>query len=174
MLTMLILCSIISLNVTIQKVSRRYMIMYRAPHKCPVCQSKMVVTQLSCPTCQSRLEGTFDRCLFCSLSPEETRFLITFIKNRGNIKDVERELGVSYPTVRAALDELILSLGLSDADKGDSDDEYDSARNPDDNDVKNKRRNDTTEKANARKDILNLLAQHRITADEAAQRLKKL
>lgn len=162
------------------------MIMYRAPHKCPVCRGRMLVTQLSCPSCESRLEGKFDSCLFCSLSPEESRFLMTFIKNRGSIKDVERELGVSYPTVRAALDGLILSLGLANSDEdsacasssdggGTADDtQGDSSRNSADSATAGKRSNDTSDKIKARKDILNLLAQHRITADEAAQRLKKL
>lgn len=90
--------------------------MYRMPHKCPICEGKLTVTQLSCPTCGSRLEGEFSGCRFCELSQEESRFLLTFIKNRGSIKDVEREMGVSYPTVRAALDGLIASLGLSTPD----------------------------------------------------------
>ena len=90
--------------------------MYRMPHKCPICEGKLTVTQLSCPTCGSRLEGEFSGCRFCELSQEESRFLLTFIKNRGSIKDVEREMGVSYPTVRAALDGLIASLRLSTPD----------------------------------------------------------
>lgn len=160
--------------------------MYRAPHKCPVCQSRMFITQLSCPSCDSRLEGRFDGCLFCSLSPEESRFLITFIKNRGSIKDVERELGVSYPTVRAALDGLINSLGLADCDdecprealtSGDAAENASQESQPRDTtegSASAKRNYDTGDKARARRDILNLLAQHRITADEAARQLKKL
>lgn len=95
--------------------------MYRMPHKCPICEGKLTVTQLSCPTCGSRLEGEFSGCRFCELSQEESRFLLTFIKNRGSIKDVEREMGVSYPTVRAALDGLIASLGLSTPDAPEQD-----------------------------------------------------
>ena len=127
--------------------------MYRMPHKCPICEGKLTVTQLSCPTCGSRLEGEFSGCRFCELSQEESRFLLTFIKNRGSIKDVEREMGVSYPTVRAALDGLIASLGLSTPDAPEQ---------------------TTPDKAQARRDILNLLAQHRITAAEAASRLRGL
>ena len=84
--------------------------MYRAPHKCCICGEKLTVTRLSCETCGTSMEGHFTGCRFCSLSPEEELFLLTFIKNRGSIKDVERELGISYPTVRAALDNLILYL----------------------------------------------------------------
>ena len=133
--------------------------MYRMPHKCPICEGKLTVTQLSCPTCGSRLEGEFSGCRFCELSQEESRFLLTFIKNRGSIKDVEREMGVSYPTVRAALDGLIASLGLSTPDAA----QTAQAANA-----------ETPDKAQARRDILNLLAQHRITAAEAASRLRGL
>lgn len=87
--------------------------MYRMPHKCPVCDGKLTVTRVSCPTCGTTMEGEFTGCRFCELSPEESQFLLVFIKNRGSIKDVERELGMSYPTVRAALDGLIASLGLN-------------------------------------------------------------
>ena len=85
--------------------------MYRAPHKCCICGEKLTVSRLSCEHCGTTMEGSFTGCRFCSLSPEEELFLLTFIKNRGSIKDVERELGISYPTVRAALDNLIASLG---------------------------------------------------------------
>lgn len=140
--------------------------MYRMPHKCPICEGKLTVTQLSCPTCGSRLEGEFSGCRFCELSQEESRFLLTFIKNRGSIKDVEREMGVSYPTVRAALDGLIASLGLSTPDAPEQTNPAARAAQPENA--------ETPDKAQARRDILNLLAQHRITAAEAVSRLRGL
>ena len=143
--------------------------MYRMPHKCPLCEGKLTVTRLSCPTCGSRLEGEFSGCRFCELSQEESRFLLTFIKNRGSIKDVEREMGVSYPTVRAALDGLIASLGLNTPDappeESAAQDAAQSERQAD---------AEASDKAKARRDVLNLLAQHRITAAEAASRLRGL
>lgn len=144
--------------------------MYRMPHKCPVCDGKLTVTRLSCPACETTLEGKFSGCRFCDLSPEESRFLLTFIKNRGSIKDVERELGVSYPTVRAALDGLIASLGLNEPDAAEAKrtDDDKTARGTDTVD------NGSPDKTQARRDILNLLAQHRITAAEAASRLRGL
>lgn len=156
--------------------------MYRAPHKCPVCNGKLLITQMTCSSCGTRLEGQFEGCRFCSLSPEESRFLLIFIKNRGSIKDVEREMGVSYPTVRAALDGLIASLGLtSDGQPPDGTGDPEtaeqkagpSAENGKAPGAKTRPANDPR-KAQARKDILALLAQHRITADEAANRLKEL
>ena len=140
--------------------------MYRAPHKCCICGEKMIVSRLSCEHCGTTLEGQFTGCRFCSLSPEEELFLLTFIKNRGSIKDVERELGISYPTVRSALDNLIASLGLTDTPAPTEDIPQEDAAKP--------RRKVTPDTAKARKDILKMLSEHRITADEAAKQLKEL
>lgn len=140
--------------------------MYRAPHKCCVCGEKLTVTRLSCEHCETTMEGRFTGCRFCSLTPEEELFLLTFIKNRGSIKDVERELGISYPTVRAALDNLIASLGLTDTALPDE-------APPQENTDKSRRRANS-DTAKTRKDILKMLSEHRITADEAAKKLKEL
>ena len=140
--------------------------MYRAPHKCCVCGEKLTVTRLSCEHCETTMEGRFTGCRFCSLAPEEELFLLTFIKNRGSIKDVERELGISYPTVRAALDNLIASLGLADTPL--------SEEVPRQEDTEKSRSRNHPDTAKARKDILKMLSEHRITADEAAKKLKEL
>ena len=143
--------------------------MYRAPHKCPICGEKLTVSRLSCEGCGTAMEGHFTGCRFCSLSPEEELFLLTFIKNRGSIKDVERELGISYPTVRAALDNLIASLRLDQSSASASPRES----IPDEHAHKSNRRTDS-DTAKTRKDILKMLSEHRITADEAAKKLKEL
>ena len=150
--------------------------MYRAPHKCCICGQKLTTTRLSCDGCGTTMEGQFTGCRFCSLSPEEELFLLTFLKNRGSIKDVERELGISYPTVRAALDNLISSLGLNDTP--DSDEPPSSEPEPEEEPAskstgKSRRKSDP-DKAAARKNILRMLSEHAITADEAAKRLKEL
>jgi hypothetical protein len=90
---------------------------YKAPGVCPVCGKSLLVTRLSCNHCQTRLEGEFDFCKFCRLPEEQREFIEVFIKCRGNIKDVEKELGISYPTVRNRLDGVIEALGyrLEDA-----------------------------------------------------------
>jgi len=85
---------------------------YKAPGLCPVCSEKLAITKLSCPKCSTNIEGDFQPCEFCRLPNEELEFIKVFIKNRGNIKDVEKELGISYPTVRAKLDTVITSLGF--------------------------------------------------------------
>lgn len=139
--------------------------MYRAPHKCCICGEKLTISRLSCESCGTAMEGSFTGCRFCALSPEEELFLLTFIKNRGSIKDVERELGISYPTVRAALDNLIASLGL---------DSPPTASVAEQNEASKKGRRADPDTAKARKDILKMLSEHRITADEAAKKLKEL
>lgn len=85
---------------------------YQAPGKCPVCQHDLQITRLSCSHCKTQIEGQFEPCEFCGLGKDELYFLKTFIKCRGNIKDIERELGISYPTVKSKLNQLIESLGF--------------------------------------------------------------
>ena len=140
--------------------------MHRFPHQCPICGQQLTVTEVSCKACETHIQGKFKGCRFCALSPEESGFLLTFIKCRGSIKDVERELGISYPTVRAALDNLIASLGLADAPAPDEIPVHD--------DTLKSRHKGTPDTAKSRKEILKMLSEHRITADEAAKRLKEL
>ncbi len=142
--------------------------MYRAPHKCAICGEKLTITRLSCPSCETTMEGKFEGCPFCSLSPEEMRFLLIFLKNRGSIKDVEREMGISYPTVRSALDNLIDTLGLNEGDSAASTlVANEEAKLP-------RRRASDADTARERKEILKQLSEHKISADEAARRLREL
>ena len=78
---------------------------------CPVCGDKMYVTRLACEECGSTLEGQFELCKFCRLSADQQQFVEAFLVNRGNIREMERVLGISYPTVRARLDTIIEALG---------------------------------------------------------------
>ncbi len=79
--------------------------------RCPACGSDLEVTRLQCFNCDTAIEGRFETCKFCLLSREQRDFIETFIRSRGNIKEVERELGISYPTVRSRLDQVIRALG---------------------------------------------------------------
>ena len=89
--------------------------MRRTVHQCPVCDSALSVTELRCQACGTALRGSFplSRCAFCSLPPEQLKFLELFLRCRGNMRDVERSLGLSYPTVRARLDAVLASLGFT-------------------------------------------------------------
>ena len=86
---------------------------YKLLTKCPVCNSNLKVVKLKCKQCSTIIENEFELSKLASLNNEELDFIEVFVKCRGNIKDVEKELGISYPTVRAKLDEVIASLGYS-------------------------------------------------------------
>ena len=79
--------------------------------KCPVCGQNTEVTAISCNECGTRIEGHFQLCRFCMLTQEQKSFIETFVKCRGNIKEVEKELGVSYPTVKSRLEDAANALG---------------------------------------------------------------
>ena len=112
--------------------------------ECPICQSDLQVTRLSCKSCGTELTGKFQLSKFNYLSKEHLYFIEVFVKNRGNIKQIEKELGISYPTVKKNLDEVIGSLGYKVHDE------------------------DKTKKA----DIFTKLEKGEITAVEAAKLLK--
>jgi len=84
-----------------------------APRDCPVCGERLALTRLSCRSCGTELSGEFESCEFCSLSPEDRQVLRVFLASRGNMKELERHLGVSYPTARARFDALLTRLGLA-------------------------------------------------------------
>src|SRR5690242_78338 len=71
-----------------------------------------MLTRLSCPACATELSGAFVTCEFCGLTDEDREVLRVFLASRGNMKELERHLGVSYPTVRARFDALLGRLGL--------------------------------------------------------------
>jgi hypothetical protein len=81
------------------------------PGNCPICDGEIKVTEIRCKKCKSTIQGEFDLCKFCRLTKEQKYFVEVFIKNRGNIKEIEKELGISYPTVRNKLDEVISVFG---------------------------------------------------------------
>jgi hypothetical protein len=125
---------------------------YKAPGKCPVCGENLSITKLGCPKCSTTIEGNFHPCEFCRLPEEDLEFIKVFIKCRGNIKDVEKELGISYPTVRGKLDSAIRGLGFEVSTK-------ESLKENDD-------------KVKARNEILDQLSKGEITPKEATEKLK--
>lgn len=82
--------------------------------RCPVCNEEMHVTQLKCSHCETVIENNFQLSKFDYLTTEELHFTETFLKCRGNIKEVEKELEISYPTVRTKLNSIIKKLGFED------------------------------------------------------------
>jgi len=118
----------------------------RLVSKCPICDNRMDITQLHCKSCDTTLTGRFVPCKFCQLTVEQQEFVEVFLASRGNIKEVERLLGISYPTVRSRLDQIIEALGY---------------------------RVEYQETDSHRKDVLKALNDGEITAEEAIRLLKK-
>lgn len=83
-----------------------------APRTCPVCGDQMLTTRLTCRDCGTEISGRFEPCEFCVLSPDERQTLRVFLQSRGNMRELERHLGVSYPTARARFDALVAKLGI--------------------------------------------------------------
>ena len=84
----------------------------RPPLNCPVCDERLALTRLTCPSCDTELSGGFATCEFCVLTNEDRDVLRVFLASRGNMKDLERHLGVSYPTARARFDALLGKIGI--------------------------------------------------------------
>ncbi|MCB0036794.1 MAG: DUF2089 domain-containing protein, partial [Anaerolineales bacterium] len=85
--------------------------MYPVPSQCPVCNYHLIVTDVSCERCGTSLNGKFSLGRLHRLTPEQLQFVEVFILCEGKINRVEQELGISYPTVRAQLQEVIQALG---------------------------------------------------------------
>ena len=84
------------------------------PQKCPSCASPLMVSQLTCVSCGTGVVGNFDLSPFLRLSDESLAFLEVFIRNRGNVKEMERNTGESYWAIRRRLDEVIAEMGFED------------------------------------------------------------
>lgn len=81
------------------------------PHTCPVSGSRLEVTRLESPVSGVVIEGRFEPNEFALLPEDHLEFLRLFVKVRGNLKEVERILGLSYPTVRQRLEDVLVALG---------------------------------------------------------------
>ncbi len=116
--------------------------------QCPICKSDLQVTRLYCSNCDTAIEGHFTLGRFYQLSPEQIAFIETFLRCEGKINRVGEELGISYPTVRSRLADVIRALGY----------EVEEATSvPSDED---------------RKAILEQLAEGKISSEDAIKRLR--
>jgi hypothetical protein len=84
--------------------------MNRQLEACPCCRSPLIISGLACETCGTVISGRFRGCDFCRLSDEQSTFLRLFVQRRGNLSEMEKALGISYPTVRNKLEEIIRAL----------------------------------------------------------------
>jgi len=134
---------------------------------CPVCQGELTVTRLHCRSCGTALEGEFGVGRFGRLEREQLTFLESFLRSRGNLKEMERELGISYPTVRSRLEVLLRALGLGDVSAAPVLDEETEA-------VPEEPAHSDEDLAAERRTILERLSRHELSADEAAAAIRAL
>jgi len=85
--------------------------MHKIPSKCPLCGGEILVTRLYCRDCDTTIEGRFTGTPFSQLTPEQLSFVETFVRCEGKITRMEDEIGLSYPTIRNRLHEVIRALG---------------------------------------------------------------
>jgi hypothetical protein len=130
---------------------------------CPVCSNELFVTRLHCASCGTTLEGDFSVGRFGRLNRDQTVLLESFLRSRGNLRDMERELGISYPTVRSRVEALVRALGFGPR----TDDEPEATE-------ADKAADKPIDRAAARQAILERLAAHDMTADEAAAAIRTL
>jgi hypothetical protein len=130
---------------------------------CPVCSNELTITRLHCGSCGTTLEGDFSVGRFGRIDREQTTLLESFLRSRGNLREMERELGISYPTVRARVEALVRALGFGPrADAVPEDDDAATVRVG------------TAEAPQTREAILQRLARHEITAEQAASEIRAL
>jgi len=134
---------------------------------CPVCQGELTVTRLHCRSCGTALEGEFGVGRFGRLEREQLTFLESFLRSRGNLKEMERELGISYSTVRSGLDVLLRALELGDGSAAPVLDEETEA-------VPEEPAHSDEDLAAERRTILERLSRHGLSADEAAAAIRAL
>lgn len=130
---------------------------------CPVCKHDLKVVKLHCDHCDTSVDGTFTLSKFNYLETEKLYFIEVFIKNRGNIKAIEKELNISYPTVKKMLDEVIVGLGYS------VDDDEDVFKDPFKDKEKEKQEQDKTLKQS----ILEKIEKGEMKVQDALEFLKK-
>ncbi len=122
--------------------------MHPVPGECPVCGGELIVTSLSCRQCDTVIQGRFITGPFANLNNDQLNFLEVFIKNEGKITHMEKDLGLSYPTIRNRLHEIIRALGYEPG------------------------KEDTALSEEERRQILDDLNEGKITSEEAMRMLK--
>ena len=86
--------------------------MYAAPTRCPICSSELEITRVHCSSCDTSIEGRFVGGPIAHLTAEHLDFIVTFVRCEGKINRMEQEVGLSYPTIRNRLHEVIRALGF--------------------------------------------------------------
>ena len=142
--------------------------MRRILSKCPNCGGDLEVTRLSCKSCETVILARYEPCKWCKLAPESLDFIELFVKNRGNLKDMERELGQSYWALRTRLNDVVRELGYETGPDQAGEGPQGAPQGADE------RRANDEELAAVRREILSQLSEGKISASQAAEQLARL
>lgn len=126
---------------------------------CPVCAGELAVTRLHCGNCGTTLEGDFSVGRFGRLNRDQLALLESFLRSRGNLREMERELGISYPTVRGRVEALVRALGFGPRADADEADEVSP---------------EVAAPTRTRAEVLEALARREISAEDAAAAIRAL
>lgn len=85
--------------------------------KCPVCDGELIITRYECNNCRTKIEGNFEQTGFSELNDEQIEFIKVFLVSHGSIKEVEKQLGISYPTVKNRLADIVKALTGNELEK---------------------------------------------------------
>jgi hypothetical protein len=125
-------------------------------NQCPACGGPIIVTECQCLNCKLQMRGEFQLGQFSLLSADQLAFIRVFLSARGNLTEVERVLGISYPTIRNKLDEINAALNKTIEKK------TESSHEP------------SPDKEEERQAILQKVAEGKLSASEALEQLQKL
>ncbi len=140
---------------------------------CPVCTNELTVTRLRCGECGTVIEGEFGVGRFGRLTREQTQMLESFLRSRGNLRDMERELGISYPTVRVRVEALVRALGFGPRDETEpAAGPPEDAAPPTTGEAATAATTDDVQAG--RRDVLERLSRHELSAEEAASAIRSL
>ncbi len=130
--------------------------------QCPACGGPLVITECRCANCQLQLRGEFRPGLFSTLSDDQLAFVRVFLRARGNLSEVEKVLGISYPTIRNKLDEINKALDRTEANAAPNQDKVTNASA------------NSNPAEEARRAILQQVAAGELSAVDAVQKLRDL
>ena len=137
--------------------------MQRLFNQCPACDGHLIITECKCPACRLQMRGEFQSGQLSTLSDDQLTFIKVFMSARGNLTEVERVLGISYPTIRNKLDEINNVLNRTDETAETSQNKSSVVKET-----------KTTSSEDTRKDILQQVADGRLSPTEAVQKLREV
>jgi hypothetical protein len=134
---------------------------------CPVCAHELAVTRLHCGECGTTIEGEFGVGRFGRLTREQMQVLESFLRSRGNLRDMERELLISYPTVRSRVEALVRALGFGPRDEAEG-----ASTTAPTTAAAHGAPSETTQAG--RREILERVSRRELSAEEAAEAIRAL